>query len=574
MRSRVLACISILLSACTLTDTGRHADILLVQARVYSFAWDDPSQAGEPAANAPHGPDGWRPDAEAIAILGERILYVGSEVEARRLAGSSTEVIDLHGATVIPGLIESHTHVAELGRKLAMVDLTHVRDEQEAISRVQAFAVGIPKGEWILGNGWDEGAWADRYPSMARLSQAFPENPVLLRGLHGFAVWGNAAAFAAAGIDRDTSAPSGGEIIRDTAGNPSGILTNRATELLSSAVPPADLATRQREILAGLQALARSGYVAVHEAGVDRETLQALQSLADQGRLPLHVYAMLSARDRDLARAWLARGPQLKAVGKLQVRSVKAFFDGALGSRGAALLEDYADRPGHRGVAGEEYQFDRALLAEMMRAGFQVCIHAIGDAGNRQTLDFIESVQGPEDRGLRHRIEHAQVLHAEDIGRFAELGVIASMQPPHAMEDMVWAEARLGPVRVRGAYAWRSLRQQAARLCFNSDLPGSDHDIFYGIHSALTRRGKDSQPRDGWYAEQCMSIEESLRGYSSWGAYAGFAEGVTGKLAEGYRADISVMDIDPLVLAQDHPAEILDGKILMTMVAGKIIYRR
>ncbi|MHC5063725.1 MAG: amidohydrolase, partial [Planctomycetota bacterium] len=230
--------------------------------------------------------------------------------------------------------------------------------------------------------------------------------------------------------------------------------------------------------------------------------------------------------------------------------------------------------PGHRGVAGEDYQFDQDLVADMMRAGFQVCIHAIGDAGNRQTLDFIASVQGATDGGYRHRIEHAQVLHPADISRFSELGVIASMEPPHAMEDKAWAEARLGPERIRGAYAWRSLRQQEARLCFNSDLPGSDWNIFYGLHSAVTRRDKDFSPPKGWYPEQAMSIEESIRGYTLWGAYAAFDEAECGSLAPGKRADITVMDIDPFVLADKNPDKILDGRILMTMVNGEFVFDR
>ena len=258
----------------------------------------------------------------------------------------------------------------------------------------------------------------------------------------------------------------------------------------------------------------------------------------------------------------------------LTTRSVKAFYDGALGSRGARLLEDYSDRPGHRGVSGTQYGFDQSLMAEMMKAGFQAAIHAIGDAGNRETLDFIESVEKaqPESRALRHRIEHAQVLHPADVPRFARLGVIASMEPPHCVEDKAWAEARLGPQRVKGAYAWRTLRRAGARLAFNSDLTGSDHDIFYGLHAAITRRDKKLEPAGGWHPEERMTPEEAVRGYTAWNAYAAGWEKESGVIAPGRWADLTVMDVDPLVVGATDPGRLLRGSILATIVAGKVAY--
>ncbi|PYQ39024.1 MAG: amidohydrolase, partial [Acidobacteria bacterium] len=268
------------------------------------------------------------------------------------------------------------------------------------------------------------------------------------------------------------------------------------------------------------------------------------------------------------------RGPDRDQGRMLTTRAVKAFYDGALGSRGARLLDDYADRPGHRGVSGTQYGFDLSLVADMMKAGFQVAIHAIGDAGNRETLDFIESVlrAAPEARALRHRIEHAQVLHPDDVPRFARLGVIASMEPPHCVEDKAWAEARLGPQRVTGAYAWRTLRLAGSRLAFNSDLTGSDHDIFYGLHSAITRRDKQLQPPGGWYPEQRMTPEEAVRGYTTWNAYAASWEKESGVLAPGRWADITVMDIDPLVVGATDPDTLLRGSIRATIVAGQVAY--
>jgi hypothetical protein len=388
--SFIFVCLLLLASSCAQRGNVEPADTLLLNGQVYTFAWDDPASDGKPAANAPYQAGGWKPDAEAIAVRGARIVFVGKSSEAEKYRGPQTRVIDLQGATAIPGLVDSHTHVVGLGEAQSRVDLTDVQTEEEAVARVAAFAAKVPKGEWIVGRGWDEGAWANRYPTMKLLSEKVPDHPVSLVSLHSFAVWGNKLAFERARITRDTQPPVGGSIVKDQKGEPSGMLLNRATTLLSSAVPPPTDEQLKAYALAGLNVMARDGYVAVHEAGADSRLMRAFESLAAEGKLLVRVYAMLSARDAELCRAWLKKGA--KPDGMLTVRSVKAFYDGALGSRGARLLADYSDKPGHRGLSGENYGFDRALMAEMMKAGFQAAIHAIGDAGNRETLEFIESV--------------------------------------------------------------------------------------------------------------------------------------------------------------------------------------
>jgi predicted amidohydrolase YtcJ len=285
---------------------------------------------------------------------------------------------------------------------------------------------------------------------------------------------------------------------------------------------------------------------------------------------------MLSLRDEELVRKWIEKGPDSDNDSMLVTRTVKAYYDGALGSRGARLLYDYEDKPGHRGVSGDDYGFNEALNAEAMKAGFQIAIHAIGDAGNREALNILESVfrDEPSTAANRHRIEHAQVISLEDIPRLGRLGIIASMEPPHAMEDKAWAEQRLGPERIIGAYAWRSLRESGAPLTFNSDNPGSDHNIFYGLHSAITRQDKDGHPEGGWYPEQRVTIEEAVRAYTTWSAYASFREDEAGVIEPGRWADLTVLDIDPFVVADQRPGRILDGQIVMTIVDGKVVHER
>ena len=553
--------------------TGR-ADLILTNARVYTLAWDAPSGDGAPAANAPHGPNGWTPDAQAVAIRGSRIVFVGSNDAAAEWRGPASRVIDLHGATLVPGLVDSHVHILELGRMLERVNLVGVATEAEAVEKVAARAAVTPKGEWILGYGWDEGAWASHYPTLKLLSERVPDHPVYLRGLHSYAVWGNRLAFERAKITSATRAPAGGEIKVDASGNPSGVLVNAAVKLLESAIPRPTAAQIEALVLKGLDAMAEAGYVAVQEAGADSELMAAFEHLAATGRLPVRVYVMLSGRDPPLLERWLKKGRETPAERQmLTTLGVKVFFDGALGSRGARLSAPYVDRPGERGVPTPEASFDPKLVAAMMTAGFQVDIHAIGDAGNREALDFIETVMKdtPSARNGRHRIEHAQVLDARDVPRFAASGIIASMQPSHAVEDMAWAEDRLGAERVKLAYAWRTLRRAGAQLVFNSDLPGTNYNIFYGLHSAITRQDRARKPEGGWHPEQRMTAEEALRGFTTWAAHATFVDEQTGALALGRWADLTAMDIDPLDAGEKEPARLLAAKIKMTIVAGRIV---
>ena len=408
------------------------------------------------------------------------------------------------------------------------------------------------------------------------LTAAVPDHPVFMGSLHGFAGWGNQAAIDAAGIGAETEVPVGGEMRMGSDGQPGGLFLNQGVEMLSGAVPEPSRETLTNQLLLGLHQMAADGYTAVHDAGLDSEAMSILEELEAADKLPVRVYAMLSLRDEDLIREWIEKGPDSDNDSMLVTRAVKAYYDGALGSRGARLLYDYADQPGRRGISGDDYGFNEALNAEAMKAGFQIAIHAIGDAGNREAIDILESVfqEDPSTASNRHRIEHAQVISTEDIPRLGQLGIIASMEPPHAMEDKSWAEQRLGPERILGAYAWRSLRKAGTRLTFNSDNPGSDHNIFYGLHSAITRQDKNQQPEGGWYADQRMTADEAVRAYTKWSAYASFREDKAGVIEAGRWADLTVMDVDPLVLAEQSPGDILSGRIILTIVNGKVVYER
>jgi predicted amidohydrolase YtcJ len=471
---------------------------------------------------------------------------------------------------VIPGLVDAHVHLANLCASLTRVDLVGVSTEEDAVRRVTERAASTPAGEWIVGYGWDEGAWANRYPDMRLLSERVPNHPVWLAGLHSFAGWGNRMAFERAGITAASAAPEGGEIRRDAAGSPTGILLNNAVQLVESAIPAPGAPEMDARMLAALHAMARAGYTAVHDANTDAAMLASLQRLAASDSLPIRVSVMLAARDTALVREWLVRGPDTSRSAMLRVTGVKFFYDGALGSRGALLLADYSDMPGHRGRGGADIGFDEALAVLAMERGFQVVIHAIGDAANRRALDVFERAfqRNPALRAGRHRIEHAQILAPEDIPRFAQIGVIASMQPGHAVEDMAWAEARVGARRIRGGYAWRSLRMSGAQLLFSSDMPGSSFDFFYMLHAAVTRQNPENLPPGGWYPAERLNAEEALRAYTSWAAHALFTENETGMIAPGRWADLTVLGGDIFSAAARDPAR----QATSTIVRGRTIW--
>ncbi|HKD15670.1 MAG TPA: amidohydrolase [Candidatus Angelobacter sp.] len=513
-----------------------------------------------------------QPSAQAIGIRQDRIVWVGKNEEARKLFGEKIRRLDLHGATVLPGIIDAHTHLVELGKSLLRLNLKDVASPEAAVERVKQQVASAAPNEWILGWGWDEGKWASAYPDNEALSRASPNNPVLLTGLHGFASWANKKALQLAGITKETKDPENGKIVRDPAtGLPTGILLNRAQELVEKKIPPMSLEQTKKAVELAARECFRNGLTSVHEAKVSPVMLQAFRELIREDRLPLRIYVMLDGADKALVQEWLNRGPEIDPHHHLTIRAFKLFADGALGSRGAALLQPYSDAPETKGVittpAAEVYGLARGSLQK----GFQVCTHAIGDAANRMVLDSYERALGevPEARDPRFRVEHAQVVAPEDIPRFAKLGVIPSMQPTHCTSDKAWAERRLGPERVRGAYAWRSLLQTGVHLPLSSDFPGETLNPFYGIYAAITRQDPQGNPPGGWYPEQKLTLDEALKGYTIEAAYAEFEEKDKGSIEAGKLADLTVISGDITKL----PAkEILSIRVLRTFIGGKVVY--
>lgn len=452
------------------------------------------------------------------------------------------------------------------------MNLKGVATEAEAVARVKEKAASTPLGEWILGWGWDEGAWASHYPTNQALSAASPNHPVYLTGLHGFASWANKKAQALAGINKDTPDPENGKIVRDEkTGEPTGILLNRAQELVSKKIPPLTLEQVKKALEVAARECLRNGLTAAHEAGVSPLELQAFRELVREGRMPLRVFVMLDGANRSMVDEWLARGPEIDPRHQLTIRSLKLFADGALGSRGALMFEPYSDAPQTKGLITTPESEIYALTRRALEKGFQVATHAIGDAANHMTLDAYERAlrEVPAARDARLRIEHAQVLAPQDIPRFAKLGVIASMQPAHCTSDMPWAEKRVGPERVKGAYAWRSVLQTGAHLPLSSDFPGETLNPFEEIYAAVTRQDAAGNPPGGWYPEQKLTLDEALRGYTVEAAYAGFDENVLGSISAGKLADLTVISKDITKLA---PRELLSTRVLETWVAGRQVF--
>src|ERR1700680_969407 len=485
--------------------------------------------------------DNARPTVSALAVRGGRILFVGSDGEAKALAGPSTQLIDLHGATVVPGIVAAHAHLLELGNMLQRVNLAGSTSYDEVIARVKTWAKDVQPGKWIQGRGWDQNRWPTKeFPTHDALSRAFPNNPVVLGRIDGHALLANARAMELAHVTAATADPAGGRIVRLPTGAPSGVFVDNAMALIDRAIPAPTRADTRKAILVAIADANRWGLTGIHDPGENAETIGIYEELARAGNYNLRNYVMLSDPGEPGSVAtvhnpYIQRGPQSALYdGHLWIRAIKLYADGALGSRGAALLAPYSDDPGNPGLLVSRPEHIRAWAESGLRLGFQVNVHAIGDRGNRIVLDAFDSALKKTPKAdHRFRIEHAQVLSPEDIPRFAKLGVIPSMQATHQTSDMPWVETRVGPQRIRGAYAWRSLLNTGVVIPNGTDFPVEEVNPLLTFHAAVTRQNPANLPVGGWHPEQKMTREEALQSMTIWPAYAAFHESILGSLTPG-----------------------------------------
>ncbi|HEX3760551.1 MAG TPA: amidohydrolase [Kofleriaceae bacterium] len=506
------------------------------------------------------------PRAQAVAWRGDQVVAVGDDAAVRALAGPSTRVIDLHGRSATPGLVDAHCHLYGLGTDLENVSVRGLDSEAATVATMASAAKTRPASQWLIGRGWDQNRWpGQQFPTRASLDAAIADRPVVLERIDGHAIWVNSVALREAGITQATPDPPGGKIVRGAGGEPTGVLIDNAEGLVFAKEPVASPQLRAQRLTAAAQVAIAAGLTGVHEMGIDEATADAYRQLAAAHKLPLRVHAYLSLPEH-LER--LAT-PPAPATGRFEMRGVKIYADGALGSRGARLYEPYADDPGNRGLWRTEPAAIARAVDAAVAGGWQVAIHAIGDAGVGSVIDAYLAANRAHPGDHRLRIEHNQVIAAKDVPRMAEAHAIASMQPTHATSDMPWAEARLGPERVKGAYAWRTMLDHKIPFAAGSDFPVEQVSPILGLYAAVTRQDAQGRPAGGWYPEQRMTLSEAIEAFTRGAAYAEGAETTRGVLAVGRHADLTVFSG---TLAPDR--SLLDLRVDYTIVDGEIVYQR
>lgn len=506
----------------------------------------------------------------SLAIKDGKVLATGDDQLAQNYPNA--EKINGQGKALLPGLIDAHGHVSDLGYSLLSVDIRGLASAQESAEFVANYAAQHPTLTWIKGRGWNQVLWPDQaFPTAAILDSRISDRPVWLERIDGHGGWANSAALRLAGIDKDTVAPEGGEIIRDAERNPSGVLIDNASSLITSIIPKPNDADITLALDTASKHLLSLGVTSTHDAGVSALEHPLYRQIADRGEMQVRIYGMISSSNANLAQT-LAAGHSSDDKDMYSLRSIKIYTDGALGSRGAALIEPYSDRPDHSGLmltSGEEL---RSLFEQSIQADFQIAVHAIGDMGNRVALDEFEHAYATVGgRHLRNRVEHAQVVAISDIQRFKSLDVIPSMQPTHATSDMNMAEERIGAERLKGAYAWRTFLNQGSRVVSGSDYPIELANPFDGIHAAVTRQDKGNLPEGGWIPEQAMTVEEALRSFTIDAAWAAHQEDRLGGLTPGKWADFIVLDQD---IFQGDASDLWKTRVEQTWLAGKLVYTR
>jgi len=530
------------------------ADLIVTHAKIYTV-------------------DDNHPFVSAMAVRGGRIQFVGSEREALLLRGPSTKMLDAGGQTIIPGMIDAHAHLFGLGTFLKNIDLTDTRSYDAIVTRVGERLKGIPSGRWVIGRGWDQNKWGDtRFPTHEALSRVSPNNPVVLERIDGHALLVNAAAMRAAGVTAATKDPSGGRIERGANNDPTGVFVDNAMSLIDKVIPPLSHDDMRAATLGAIAESNKYGLVGLHDPGEPRDVLDVFEELAKAGTFTLRVYAMISD-DSAAIEHYFQRGPQSALYdGHLWIRSIKLYADGALGSRGAALLDPYADDAKNVGLLKSTPAHLQDVATRALQHGFQVGTHAIGDRGNRVALDAYEAaLKAVPTVDHRFRIEHVQILDHADVPRFAQLGVIPSMQAVHQTSDMYWAPTRLGYARTFGAYAWRSLLNTGVIIPNGSDFPVERVNPLYSFHAAVSRQDDNSWPPGGWFPAQKMTREEALKSMTIWPAYAGFMEPLTGSLTAGKYADFVILDQDIMTVPE---SSILGTGVIATYIGGRAVYER
>lgn len=532
--------------------------------------------------------DTTKPQVEAVAVSANKIVFAGPAAEVEKYKGEQTRMIDLKGQTMTPGFIESHGHVMGLGYNEMNIDLMGTHSWEEIISRVKEAADKAQPGEWIVGRGWHQDKWDTKPPKLVKgfpthqeLSKASPNNPVFLEHASGHAGFANAKAMQVAGVNQmsveqmEKDLGEGGEVIRDQLGNPTGLFNERAQSLIEKYMPENTEETDAKAFQLAMDACAREGITSFHDAGATRKSINLFEKFRADNAMKTRMYVMVTGWDRDLVYEWFRRGPMIDSAHFLTIRSVKLNCDGALGSRGAWLLEPYSDRPDWYGMPTLPMDTVLKTSREALKAGFQVCSHAIGDRANREILDRYEMAfnENPDQaKDHRFRIEHAQHIHPNDIPRFGKLHVIAAMQAIHLSSDRPWAIDRLGEKRiVEETYVWQDLMKSGAMIINGTDVPVEPINPIASFYASVTRKTLKGEPEGGYEPDQKMSRQEALRSYTLDAAYGAFEEGALGSIEVGKLADFTVFTQDIMTVPED---QLLATQVSKTIVDGKIVYER
>ncbi|MEL7002688.1 MAG: amidohydrolase [Bacteroidota bacterium] len=531
--------------------------------------------------------DETQPKVEAVAIKGDKIIFAGTIIESEVYLGESTKVLDLEGKAMTPGLIEGHGHIMGLGYGELELNMLEIKSYDEMIDMVKEAVDKAEPGEWITGRGWHQSKWTTMperlvkgFQTHERLSEVSPDNPVFLKHASGHAAFANEKAMEIAGVQslsKESLGPKdveGGEVIRDELGNPTGLFNERSQTLIAKHIPETTAEKDRKALELAIKACHVNGITSFHEAGAPRSSINLFKAFKETGDLGVRLYVMLSGWDREQLEEWYIKGPEVDTTEHLlTIRSVKLNCDGALGSRGAWLLKEYSDRPGHMGLETLPMEFVLETSQKALKNGFQVCSHAIGDRANREILDRYEQAfeENPEAAvDHRFRIEHAQHLHPDDIGRFAELDVIPAMQAIHMASDRPWAITRLGKLRIKqGAYVWQKLLQSGAKIVNGSDVPVEPINPIASFYVSVSRKTLQGTPAEGYEPDQRMTREQALRSYTLDAAYGAFEENIKGSIETGKLADFTVLSKDIMTIPEN---EILDTDVSMTIVGGQIMY--